>query len=140
MEKKKYLRLAVACTLAAGTTTGWAAEKTTAPVEDYGNETMMVTATRVKEETKDVPANVTVITAKELAKRNIRANAIAPGFIKTKMTDKLSPELIEKMKEHIGLGRLGEPQDIANVAVFLVSDASSYVTGQTIVVDGGLVI
>lgn len=71
MEKKKYLRLAVACTLAAGTTTGWAAEKTTAPVEDYGNETMMVTATRVKEETKDVPANVTVITAKELAKRNV---------------------------------------------------------------------
>jgi len=83
---------------------------------------------------------LTRTTAKELAKRNIRANAIAPGFIKTKMTDKLSPELIEKMKEHIGLGRLGEPQDIANVAVFLVSDASSYVTGQTIVVDGGLVI
>ncbi len=78
--------------------------------------------------------------AKELAKRNIRANAIAPGFIKSKMTDKLSPEIIEKMKERIGLGRLGDPQDVANVAVFLASDASAYVTGQTIVVDGGLVI
>ena len=78
--------------------------------------------------------------AKELAKRNIRVNAIAPGFIKTKMTEKLSPELVEKMKQHIGLGRLGEPQDVANIAVFLASEASSYVTGQTIVVDGGLVI
>lgn len=78
--------------------------------------------------------------AKELAKRNIRINAIAPGFIKTKMTEKLSPEQMEKIKQHIGLGRLGEPQDVANIAVFLASEASGYVTGQTIVVDGGLVI
>jgi 3-oxoacyl-[acyl-carrier protein] reductase len=83
---------------------------------------------------------LTKSTAKELAKRNIRANAIAPGFIKSKMTDKLPPDLVEKMKERIGLKRLGEPQDVANVAVFLASDASAYVTGQTIVVDGGLVI
>lgn len=83
---------------------------------------------------------LTKTTAKELAKRNVRANAIAPGFIKTKMTDKLPPDLVEKMKEQIGLKRLGEPQDIANVAVFLASDASAYVTGQTIIVDGGLVI
>ena len=83
---------------------------------------------------------LTKSTAKELAKRNIRANAIAPGFIKSKMTEKLPPDLVEKMKERIGLRRLGEPQDVANVAVFLASDASAYVTGQTIVVDGGLVI
>ncbi|HRY85220.1 MAG TPA: 3-oxoacyl-[acyl-carrier-protein] reductase [Candidatus Omnitrophota bacterium] len=83
---------------------------------------------------------LTKSTAKELAKRNIRANAIAPGFIKTKMTDKLPPDLVEKMKEQIGLKRLGEPQDVANVAVFLASEASAYVTGQTIVVDGGLVL
>lgn len=83
---------------------------------------------------------LTKSTAKELAKRNIRANAIAPGFIKSKMTDKLPPDLVEKMKERIGLRRLGEPQDVANVAVFLASEASAYVTGQTIVVDGGLVI
>ncbi|MFH0986299.1 MAG: 3-oxoacyl-[acyl-carrier-protein] reductase [Candidatus Omnitrophota bacterium] len=83
---------------------------------------------------------LTKSTAKELAKRNIRANAIAPGFIKSKMTEKLPPDLIEKMKERIGLRRLGEPQDVANVAVFLASDASAYVTGQTIVVDGGLVL
>jgi 3-oxoacyl-[acyl-carrier protein] reductase len=83
---------------------------------------------------------LTKSTAKELAKRNIRANAIAPGFIKSKMTDKLPPDLVEKMKEMIGLRRFGEPQDVANVAVFLASEASAYVTGQTIVVDGGLVL
>jgi 3-oxoacyl-[acyl-carrier protein] reductase len=83
---------------------------------------------------------LTKSTAKELAKRNIRANAICPGFIKSKMTDKLPPDLVEKMKERIGLRRLGEPQDVANVAVFLASEASAYVTGQAIVVDGGLVL
>ena len=71
---------------------------------------------------------------------NVHGKAIAPGFIKSKMTDKLPPDLVEKMKERIGLRRLGEPQDVANVAVFLASEASAYVTGQTIVVDGGLVI
>ena len=78
--------------------------------------------------------------AKELAKRNIRVNAIAPGFIKTRMTDKLPAELQQKMQEQIALGRLGEPKEIADVAVFLASDASRYMTGQVLVVDGGLVI
>ena len=78
--------------------------------------------------------------AKELAKRNIRVNAIAPGFIKTRMTDKLPAEVQQKMQEQIALGRLGEPKEIADVAVFLASDASRYMTGQVLVVDGGLVI
>ncbi len=79
-------------------------------------------------------------TAKELAKRNIRANAIAPGFIKTRMTGKLSEEQQAGILQHVPLGRMGEPKDIADVAVFLASDASRYMTGQTLVVDGGLVI
>ncbi len=79
-------------------------------------------------------------TAKELAKRNIRANVIAPGFIKTQMTDKLPVEQQEKIKEQIPLGRMGEPQDIADTALFLASDASKYMTGQVLVVDGGMVI
>ncbi|MDP3919603.1 MAG: 3-oxoacyl-[acyl-carrier-protein] reductase [Candidatus Omnitrophota bacterium] len=78
--------------------------------------------------------------AKELAKRNIRVNAIAPGFIKTRMTQNLAPELQEKVRGQIALGRLGEPKDIADVVVFLASDASKYMTGQVLVVDGGLVL
>ncbi len=78
--------------------------------------------------------------ARELAKRNIRVNAIAPGFIKTRMTDKLTGEQQEKVLSQIPLGRIGEPKDIADVAVFLASDASRYMTGQVLVVDGGLVI
>lgn len=78
--------------------------------------------------------------AKELAKRNIRVNVIAPGFIKTQMTDKLSPEQQGKIKEQVALGRMGEPKEIADVAVFLASEASRYMTGQVLTVDGGLVI
>lgn len=78
--------------------------------------------------------------AKELAKRNIRVNAIAPGFIKTRMTGKLNEEQQKKIADQIALGRLGEPKDIADVAVFLASNASRYMTGQVLVVDGGLVI
>ena len=79
-------------------------------------------------------------TAREVAKRNIRCNAIAPGFIKTRMTDKLAAEHQQKVIENIPLGRMGEPKEIADAAVFLASDASRYMTGQTLVVDGGLVI
>ncbi len=78
--------------------------------------------------------------AKELAKRNIRVNAIAPGFIKTRMTDKLSADLQQKILEQIPLGRMGDPKDIADVVLFLASDAARYITGQVLVVDGGLVI
>ena len=79
-------------------------------------------------------------TAKELAKRNIRANAIAPGFITTRMTQKLPEELKLKVQGQIALGRFGEPKEIADVAVFLASDCSRYMTGQVLVVDGGLVV
>ncbi len=77
--------------------------------------------------------------AKELASRGIRANAVAPGFIQTPMTDKLSPEAKKMQTDFIALKRLGLPEDVANVVLFLASDLSSYVTGQVICVDGGLV-
>ena len=77
--------------------------------------------------------------SKELAKRNIRANAIAPGFIRTRMTDQLSAEIQQQILDHIPLGRYGEPEEVAHVAVFLASEESRYITGQVIVVDGGLV-
>lgn len=77
--------------------------------------------------------------AKELASRNIRVNAIAPGFIKTDMTEVLSEKVKEAMLSSIPLGRFGEAEEVANVALFLASDLSSYITGQVIVVDGGMV-
>jgi len=78
--------------------------------------------------------------AKELASRKIRANCIAPGFIETAMTKKLPGNVIEAVMKQVALGRFGQPKEIADTAVFLASDAASYITGQTIVVDGGLVI
>jgi 3-oxoacyl-[acyl-carrier protein] reductase len=78
--------------------------------------------------------------AKELARRNIRVNAIAPGFIETAMTDKLSQSIKDTLMESIALKRLGKPQDIGNMVQFLCSDKSSYITGQVLVVDGGMVI
>jgi 3-oxoacyl-[acyl-carrier protein] reductase len=77
--------------------------------------------------------------AKELASRNIRANAVAPGFIQTKMTEKLPEEIKKKMLEAIPLARFGLPEDVANVVLFLASDASAYVTGQVLTVCGGMV-
>lgn len=77
--------------------------------------------------------------AKELAKRNINVNAIAPGFIKTAMTDKLKEEHKDAMLKMIPMNRLGDPKDIANVALFLASEYASYVTGQVLTVDGGMV-
>lgn len=77
--------------------------------------------------------------AKEFASRNINVNAVAPGFIQTAMTDVLSGEVKGKMQERIPLGRLGTPQDVASAVLFLAGDAANYITGQTIVVDGGMV-
>jgi len=77
--------------------------------------------------------------AKELAARNVRANAVAPGFIKTRMTDELSEEVQNKMKASIPLGRFGSPEDVANVVLFLASDDAAYVTGQVLSVCGGMV-
>lgn len=77
--------------------------------------------------------------AKELASRNVTANAIAPGFVKTEMTEVLSEEVKENAKKQIPLGRFAEPEDIANAALFLASDMASYITGQVLLVDGGMV-
>lgn len=77
--------------------------------------------------------------AKELASRGITVNAIAPGFIHTDMTDVLSDKVKEAMVHTIPLGRMAEPDEVATVAVFLASDMSSYITGQVINVDGGMV-
>jgi 3-oxoacyl-[acyl-carrier protein] reductase len=81
---------------------------------------------------------VTKSLAQEVASRGVRVNAIAPGYIATNMTDALPQEAKEKLMSLIALKRLGTPDDIANVAVFLASDASSYITGQVIQVDGGM--
>jgi len=77
--------------------------------------------------------------AKETAKRNVRVNAVAPGFIETAMTDKLTPEVKAEYAKAIPLGRMGHPEDIANAVLFLACDLASYITGQVIRVDGGLV-
>ncbi len=77
--------------------------------------------------------------AKELAGRNILVNCIAPGFVRTSMTDKLTEEQKSFFLQNIPLKRPAEPSDIANVALFLASDESNYITGQVINVDGGLV-
>jgi 3-oxoacyl-[acyl-carrier protein] reductase len=76
--------------------------------------------------------------AQEIGSRNIRCNVIAPGFIKTEMTDKLSDSLVDSWTENIPLKRAGESLDVANLCLFLASDLSSYITGQVIHVDGGL--
>ncbi|MEH7480582.1 3-oxoacyl-[acyl-carrier-protein] reductase [Neobacillus drentensis] len=82
---------------------------------------------------------LTKTTAKELASRNITVNAIAPGFITTDMTDKLSEDVKTEMLKLIPLARLGEPKDIAKITAFLASDDSAYMTGQTLHIDGGMV-
>lgn len=76
--------------------------------------------------------------ALELGSRNIRSNVIAPGFIETEMTAQLSEEVVQGWREGIPLKRGGQPEDVANACVFLASDLSSYITGQVLHVDGGM--
>ncbi|KJF48336.1 MULTISPECIES: 3-oxoacyl-[acyl-carrier-protein] reductase [Bacillus] len=82
---------------------------------------------------------LTKTTAKELASRHITVNAVAPGFISTDMTDKLDENVQTEMLKQIPLARFGAPEDISNVVVFLASEGAGYITGQTIQVDGGMV-
>ncbi len=82
---------------------------------------------------------MTLSAAKELGRRGIRVNAIAPGFIDTDMTAVLTDEQKEAAAKQITLGRMGQPEDIANAALFLASDMSAYITGQVISVDGGII-
>jgi len=82
---------------------------------------------------------LTKTTARELASRGITANAVAPGFITTDMTEKLSEDVQKAMMGQIPLGRFGAPEDVAKAALFLASDDASYMTGQTLHLDGGMV-
>lgn len=82
---------------------------------------------------------ITKSAAKELASRNVNVNAIAPGFIETDMTAKLPENVRSRMLTFIPLNRFGKASDVANLAMFLASDASSYITGQVIKIDGGMV-
>ncbi len=77
--------------------------------------------------------------ARELASRGIRCNAVAPGFIRTAMTEKLPTEVVEGLQARIPLGTLGEPEDVAGVVRFLVGPRARYITGQVLAVDGGMV-
>jgi 3-oxoacyl-[acyl-carrier protein] reductase len=78
--------------------------------------------------------------ARELAGRNITVNAVAPGFIATEMTAALGDEIVEQVKKRTPLGRLGDPQDVADAVLFLASEAASFITGHVLVVDGGLTV
>ena len=76
--------------------------------------------------------------AKELGSRNVRANVVAPGYVKTQLTDVLPEEATAAMLQQTPLGRLGEPEDVARAVRFLASEEASFVTGEVVLVDGGL--
>ena len=83
-------------------------------------------------------ASLTRTMARELAKTNIRVNAIAPGFVETDMNKQIAEDYMESMKQQISLGRIANPEEVANLVCFLASDDSSYITGQIVRVDGGI--
>ena len=87
---------------------------------------------------KAAVASITRTMAKELAKTNIRVNAIAPGFVETDMNRQIASDYMESMLQQIALGRIAKPEEIARVAVFIASDEASYMTGQIIRIDGGM--
>ena len=82
---------------------------------------------------------LTKVVAREFATRNITCNAVAPGFIETAMTAKLSPEIVQQYLKNIPSGKMGTPRDVANAVAFLVSDDAGYVNGHVLVVDGGMI-
>jgi len=90
--------------------------------------------------TKAAVIGATLSAAKELAPMNIRVNAVAPGLIDTSMIKSIPEDKRKTLESHIAMGRVGAPQDVANTILFLASDLSSYVTGQVIGVDGGLIV
>lgn len=90
--------------------------------------------------TKAGVIGMTKVWARELGRHNIRVNAVAPGFIMTEMVQQMPENILNDMKSHTPLGRLGEPRDIANAYLWLASDEASFVSGATISVDGGIVV
>jgi 3-oxoacyl-[acyl-carrier protein] reductase len=90
--------------------------------------------------TKSAVIGMTKVWARELGRKGIRVNAIAPGFIATEMVQKMPEKVLDDMKAKIPLGRLGNPADIANTLVWLASDEAAYIHGATISVDGGIVL
>ncbi len=90
--------------------------------------------------TKSGVVGMTKVWARELGRFKIRVNAVAPGFISTDMINRMPEKILEGMKSRTPLGRLGDPRDIANAYLFLASDEASFITGETLRVDGGIVI
>ncbi|MFP4345997.1 MAG: 3-oxoacyl-ACP reductase FabG [Anaerolineales bacterium] len=90
--------------------------------------------------TKAGVIGMTQVWARELGRYNVRVNAVAPGFIGTEMVQKMPDKVLDNMRQHTPLGRLGKPQEVADVYLWLASDESSFVHGTTISVDGGIVI
>jgi 3-oxoacyl-[acyl-carrier protein] reductase len=90
--------------------------------------------------TKAGVVGLTKVWARELGRKGIRVNAVAPGFIRTRMTEGIPDKVMDKLTERVPLHRLGDPEEIANAYLWLASDEASYVTGHTLAVDGGAVI